>query len=58
MANESGLNFISVKGPELLNMVCAGHCAFVRSNGSCVVYPLLKMFSSDVFLVKRKQLSG
>lgn len=58
MANESGLNFISVKGPELLNMVCAGHCAFVRSNRSCVVYPLLKMFSSDVFLVKRKELSG
>ena len=22
IANESGINFISVKGPELLNMVC------------------------------------
>lgn len=29
VANESGLNFISVKGPELLNMVCANHGAFV-----------------------------
>lgn len=29
MANESGLNFISVKGPELLNMVCADHGAYV-----------------------------
>lgn len=25
MANESGLNFISVKGPELLNMVSVDH---------------------------------
>lgn len=29
VANESGLNFISVKGPELLNMVRANHEAFV-----------------------------
>lgn len=29
VANESGLNFISVKGPELLNMVCTNHGAFV-----------------------------
>jgi len=29
VANESGLNFISVKGPELLNMVCTNHCAVV-----------------------------
>lgn len=29
MANESGLNFISVKGPELLNMVCINHGAFL-----------------------------
>lgn len=57
MANESGLNFISVKGPELLNMVCAGHCASVRSNRSCVVYSLLKMFSRDGCLVIRKKLS-
>lgn len=33
VANESGLNFISVKGPELLNMV--------SSTGSHVTYILL-----------------
>ncbi|NWR28784.1 NVL protein, partial [Tachuris rubrigastra] len=42
VANESGLNFISVKGPELLNMVCTNHCAFVfqraRNSAPCVIF--------------------
>lgn len=34
VANESGLNFISVKGPELLNMVSCGisHCLYKEGN--------------------------
>lgn len=35
VANESGLNFISVKGPELLNMVCANHGGFCYLWNTC-----------------------
>ena len=32
VANESGINFISVKGPELLNMVCEVTRVFIDYN--------------------------
>jgi DNA replication protein DnaC len=50
VANEAGMNFISVKGPDLLNMVSmvfVQHIYFVKSK-------LLYFFST---LVNRKKLS-
>ncbi len=43
IANETGINFISVKGPELLNMVCQQHTLHCAWYTHCTVHGALCM---------------
>ena len=50
IANESGINFISVKGPELLNMVKLGWCLMKKKDE----FDLWSL-GNHIFLVRRRK---
>jgi hypothetical protein len=52
VANESGINFISVKGPELLNMV--SHLVTYNHTGFAVEQEFIKMAGHFVTILGSK----